>query len=129
MTVQSTMSLFYLFILSSLASFGASKDYIVDPVNLKAAGYQKFAHYHFVWLHESDTNQTSVETLVEQYRANNIPVGAVNIDARWETYFNNFIVNTDRFADFSGLVSNLHAANIKLILWYVEYLGLILSLF
>lgn len=97
--------------------FANAKDFIVDPVNLKPTNYQKFAHCHFVWLHESDTNQDSVKTLVDQYKTYNIPVGAVNIDARWETYFNNFIVNTEKFSDFPGLVNDLHAANIKLILW------------
>ena len=51
------------------------------------------------------------------YKENGIPVGAVNIDSMWATQFNNFVVNTDKFYNFTELIDNLHNEDIKVILW------------
>ncbi len=109
------------FILSiiSLLSVAASVDFIIPPVNLKPTGYQKWAHLHWAWLKNSDGNSESVKALVQGYKDNGIPLGAVNIDSTWATQYNNFEVDPTRFPDFPGLVKYLHDQDLKVILWYV----------
>jgi len=68
-------------------------------------------------VHNSKTNQQSVQDLVAGYTAQNIPVGGINIDSTWATQFNNFEVNTLKFPDFSGLITDLHAKGIHVTLW------------
>eukprot|EP01038_Epipyxis_sp_PR26KG_P009737 gene9737-13103_t len=90
---------------------------LIPVANLKPTNYQKWAHYHFVWLHNSESNQNNVSNLIKDYHSHNIPFGAVNIDSMWATQFNNFVVNTDKFPDFAGLVQEIHDQNAKVILW------------
>jgi alpha-glucosidase (family GH31 glycosyl hydrolase) len=46
-----------------------------------------------------------------------IPVGAVVLDSPWETQYNTFIPNPARYGDFNGLVNDMHARNVKVVLW------------
>jgi alpha-glucosidase (family GH31 glycosyl hydrolase) len=91
--------------------------FVVPPSPTKATNYQKWAHYHWVWLKNDDGNQANETSLIQGYQDNNIPVGALNIDSTWATQFNNFIVDTNKFPDFKGLVQQMHDDNIKVILW------------
>ncbi len=95
----------------------AAKEVVIPAANLKAANYQKWAHYHWVWLKNSDGNQQNVTNFLNQYKEHNIPVGAVNIDSMWATQYNNFIVDTAKFPDFAGLVNDIHDRHMKVILW------------
>lgn len=70
-----------------------------------------------VWLHNGESTQQNVLSLVEGYKNNSIPIGAVNIDSMWATEFNNFVVDTKKFPDLQGLIKELHDQNIKVILW------------
>lgn len=72
---------------------------------------------HWVWLHNSEVSQENILALVDGYKSRGIPVGAVNIDSTWATEFNNFVVNTNKFPDFAGMVKQLHDQDVKVILW------------
>eukprot|EP01031_Cornospumella_fuschlensis_P041570 gene41570-50731_t len=110
-------AIFVLIGVLSAAAIGSADVHVVPAVNLKPTKYQKWAHYHWVWVKNSDGNSQNVTNLVQGYKDNGIPVGAVNIDSTWATQFNNFEVDKTRFPDFAGLVNSLHAENIKVILW------------
>jgi hypothetical protein len=90
---------------------------IVPPANLKPSIYHDWAHKHWVWNHNGNNYQDKTYELVQGYLDHNIPVGAVDIDSMWETQFNNFEPNTDRFPDFKGMVNWLHDQEIRIILW------------
>jgi alpha-glucosidase (family GH31 glycosyl hydrolase) len=104
-------------LLGCLSTFVVAGPYVVAPVTLKATNYQKWAHYHWAWVKNSDGNQQNVTALMKGYQEHNIPLGAVNIDSTWATQFNNFEVDTTRFPDFAGLVKDLHDNGLKVILW------------
>jgi hypothetical protein len=70
-----------------------------------------------VWLDSGRSNQTAVSAFVADFLAHNITVGAIDIDSAWSTGFNNFVVDTTKFPDMSGLVAGLHAQSIRTILW------------
>ncbi len=94
-----------------------SLPYVVPVADLNPTNYQKWAHYHWVWLKNSESNQDNTTALLKGYRENNISVGAVNLDSTWATQFNNFVVNTEKFHDFPGLLKNIHDQHIKVTLW------------
>ena len=52
---------------------------IVPPASLAPSPYQKWAHYHWVWLVNDDGNQENCTNLIDDYISNEIPVGALNI--------------------------------------------------
>jgi hypothetical protein len=97
----------------------AQSAFVVPPSSTKATNYQKWAHYHWVWLKNDLGNQANETALVQGYKDANIPVGALNIDSTWATQYNNFVVNTDKFPDFKGLIDDLHKQGIKVTMWYV----------
>jgi alpha-glucosidase (family GH31 glycosyl hydrolase) len=107
----------FIVLLGALGFLTATPDAIVDSVQLKPTGYQKWAHLHWAWLKNSDGNQENVTNFVNGWEANKIPLGAINIDSTWATQFNNFEVDTNRFPDFAGLISDLHSRDLKVILW------------
>ena len=70
------------------ASIVESKSfYIVRPEIQSPTNYPKWAHYQWVWLHNSEITQDNILALVEGYVEHDIPVGAVNIDSTWSTQF------------------------------------------
>ena len=89
----------------------------VAPANLPSTPYYKWAHGHWVWNHNSAVNQQNTTGIVQEYLDHGIPVSAVNIDSTWATQYNNFQPNPDKFPDFKGMVSELHAQNVKVLLW------------
>jgi hypothetical protein len=62
-------------------------NYIVRPASQSPTNYPKWAHYQWVWLHNSEITQDNILNLVQGYTAHDIPVGAVNIDSTWSTEF------------------------------------------
>ena len=51
------------------------------------------------------------------FNINLYTVGAVNIDSTWATQFNNFEVDTNKFPDFTSLVSSMHQKDVKVTMW------------
>lgn len=100
-----------------LLELNQAQNYIVPPVVNPATNYQKWAHFHWVWLKNSLGNQENETSLIKNYEKYNIPVGALNIDSEWATAFNNFVVDVNKFPDFEGMINDMHDDDIKVILW------------
>lgn len=100
---------------SGVTVFASS--FIIPPAELATASYPLWAHAHWVWNKNDKSNSGNVSQLVDDYAAHEIPVGAVNIDSTWETQFNNFEIDTEKFSNFPGLVSGLHERGIKVLMW------------
>jgi len=101
----------------SLFSLSSALDAIVPQVYLKPTNYQKWAHYHWAWLKNTDGNSESIKAMVQGFKDHNIPLGAVNIDSTWATQYNNFEVDPERFPDFPAFVKYLHDEGLKVIMW------------
>ena len=112
--------LLYVFVLIiELFGHAQAQSPIVPAAILPPTNYQIWAHYHWVWNHASEDNQENVYALLDGYKTNNIPVGAVNLDSAWSTQFNNFEVDTNKFPDFTVMINEIHKRNMKVILWLV----------
>lgn len=97
-------------------------DPIVPPVDLAPSPYHRWAHEHWVWNHNSMSDQADVKQLMDDYEAHDIKFSGVNIDSTWATAYNNFEVDQDKFEDFPGLVSDIHKRGKRVILWATSFI-------
>ncbi|WP_221031319.1 TIM-barrel domain-containing protein [Actomonas aquatica] len=70
----------------------------------------------WVWEDNGNTAETTL-SLVDGYKARDIPVGAVIIDSPWSTAYNDFNWDPARYPDPRGLVDALHDRGIKVVMW------------
>ncbi len=70
---------------------------------------------HWVW--EDESTQESALALVDGYLERDIPVGAVIIDSPWETGYNTFAWDTERFPDPQGMIDELHGKGVRVFMW------------
>jgi len=69
------------------------------------------------WISKDISDRADTYAYVDGFRERGIPVGAVVLDSPWETQYNTFIPNPTRYGDFNGLVNDMHARNVKVVLW------------
>jgi hypothetical protein len=93
----------------------AAPAFVVPPAPLAAAPYAQWAHSHFVW-GEDRPNASACAALVAAYAAQNITVGAVDVDSGWSTGFDNFVVDP-AWGDLAAFVADMHARDVNVILW------------
>ena len=53
---------------------------------------------------EIDLQPLLPEDFVDGFKSRDIPVGVVVLDSPWETNYNTFVVNEDRYPDFEGMI-------------------------
>jgi alpha-D-xyloside xylohydrolase len=73
-----------------------------------------------VW-QDGDTSTASVTALVDGMSSRNIPLGAVWLDNPWDAGKGSFNFDPTRFADPDGLIAQLHAENVRLMVWLSPY--------
>eukprot|EP00117_Sycon_ciliatum_P022321 scpid86543/ scgid19292/ len=81
-----------------------------------SAPYAEWAHYHWVWLSNDRASQAAMTEYAAEYRNRSIRVGAVNMDSRWETGFNNFKFNS-KYPNVTGMVEHFHGEDVRVIFW------------
>ncbi len=79
------------------------------------APWPQFVFEHWVW--EDESTQHSALQLVDDYKAHNIPVGAIIIDSPWETGYNTFEWDTTLFPNAQAMIDSFHARGVKVIVW------------
>ena len=91
--------------------------YYHPPVSATTPPYAPWAHYHFIWLDSSRSNQSNIVTYMNDYDSYNITFGAIDVDSEWSTGNNNFQIDTNKFPNFPSFVSSIHQAGRRIILW------------
>ena len=102
-------------LLSLLLSCGGQS--AEDTATTPTAPWPDWTFRHWVW--EDESTQESAIALVDGYLDRNIPVGAIIIDSPWETGYNTFEWDTDRFPDPQGMIDYLHSRDVRVMLWIV----------
>ena len=72
------------------------------------------------WISKDISDGADTRAFVKGFEDRNIPVGAVVIDSPWETNYNTFIVNEERYPNFGQLIDDLHAKDIKVVMWITQ---------
>ena len=88
---------------------------VIPPADLTPPPWPAWVLQHWVWEHEIFTTESAI-ALVHEYLQRDIPVGATIIDSRWETGYNTFEFNRERYPDPQALIDALHALSVRVFL-------------
>lgn len=72
------------------------------------------------WISKDLSTTADTREFVAGFRERDIPVGVVVLDSPWETHYNTFVPNPDRYPDFATLLGELHDDDIRLVLWVTQ---------
>ena len=81
----------------------------------KMPAYPAFVYGHIVW--EDESTSSSLRDLIKGYQDRQIPISGVIIDSPWETSYNSFEFDAQRFPDYQKLISEIKSQDLALILW------------
>ncbi len=90
----------------------------IPPVELTPPPWPEWVLRHWVWENEGD--QASALALTDGYLARDIPVGAQVIDRPWEVQPVAFEADPARYPDLGQLVNDLHARDVRALMWIVS---------
>src|SRR4051812_43406250 len=69
------------------------------------------------WISKDISTGPDPHDFVQGMKDRDIPVGVVVLDSPWETNYNSFEPNPTRYPDFTKMVSDLHAGDVRIVLW------------
>jgi alpha-glucosidase (family GH31 glycosyl hydrolase) len=72
------------------------------------------------WISKDISDTDDTYAFVDGFVSRDIPVGVVVLDSPWETHYNTFVPNPTRYHDFDKLLADLHAQNIRMVLWVTQ---------
>lgn len=72
------------------------------------------------WISKDISDTADTRAFVQGFHDNDIPVGVVVLDSPWETHYNTFIPNPERYPKFAELVSDLRDDGIRTVLWVTQ---------
>lgn len=72
------------------------------------------------WISKDISDRADTYAFVKGFEDRDIPVGVVVLDSPWETNYHSFVPNPTRYGDFAGMLKDLHAKDIKLVLWMTQ---------
>ena len=72
------------------------------------------------WISKDISDDADTRAFVRGFEERGIPVGAVVFDSPWATSYNSMVVNPDRYPAFDQLVADLHAKNIRSVMWVTQ---------
>jgi alpha-glucosidase (family GH31 glycosyl hydrolase) len=72
------------------------------------------------WISKDISNDADTRAFVAGFEQRGIPVGAVVFDSPWETHYNTFVPNPTRYPAFDKLVADLHAKDIRAVMWVTQ---------
>jgi len=75
------------------------------------------------WISKDISDGADTYEFVKGFRDRDIPVGAVVLDSPWETHYNTFIPNPSRYPNFDKMVQDLHADDIRIVLWITNFVN------
>ncbi len=76
------------------------------------------------WISKDISDRDDTFAFVNGFKERGIPVGAVVLDSPWATNYNSFVPNPSRYGDFTDFVAQLHAQDVKVVLWTTQMLNL-----
>jgi alpha-glucosidase (family GH31 glycosyl hydrolase) len=72
------------------------------------------------WISKDISDGADTRAFIAGFQERGIPVGAIVFDSPWETHYNTFVVNEARYPNFAGMVEELHAQDIRVIMWITQ---------
>lgn len=75
------------------------------------------------WISKDISDGPDTYAFVKGFEDRQIPVGAVVLDSPWETNYNTLVPNPERYPDFAKMVADLHAKDIRVVLWTTAFVN------
>lgn len=75
------------------------------------------------WISKDISNGPDTYDFVQGFIDRDIPVGAVVLDSPWETNYNTLVPNPDRYPNFDQMVADMHAKNVRVVLWTTAFVN------
>ncbi len=72
------------------------------------------------WISKDISTGPDMREFIAGFQERDIPVGVAVLDSPWETNYNTLIVNEERYPDFDQFVDDLHADDIRLVVWTTQ---------
>ncbi len=72
------------------------------------------------WISKDISDRDDTYAFVDGFRQRDIPVGVVVLDSPWETNYNDFIPNPNRYPDFAEMVSDMADRDVRVVLWMTQ---------
>ncbi|MDF1563034.1 MAG: glycoside hydrolase family 31 protein [Deltaproteobacteria bacterium] len=72
------------------------------------------------WISKDISDGPDTYAFVEGFQSRDIPVGTVVLDSPWETNYNTFIPNPERYPDFGQMVADLRERGVRVVLWTTQ---------
>ncbi len=89
--------------------------YFCHSLTAQTTPWPEWVFHHWVW--EDESTQQSALQLIDDYKAHNIPVGAIIIDSPWETGYNTFDWDTTLYPNAQAMVDSFHARDVRVVVW------------
>jgi alpha-glucosidase (family GH31 glycosyl hydrolase) len=75
------------------------------------------------WISKDISDGPDTYSFVEGFKSRDIPVSVVVIDSPWETNYNTFIPNPDRYPDFKQMVEDLRDDDVRIVMWVTQMIN------
>jgi alpha-D-xyloside xylohydrolase len=75
------------------------------------------------WISKDISNTADTYAFVQGFRERDIPVGVVVLDSPWENQYNTFVPGSAQYPNFTRLVSDLRAMDIRTVLWVTQFVN------
>jgi alpha-glucosidase (family GH31 glycosyl hydrolase) len=72
------------------------------------------------WISKDISDDADTRAFVQGFEERGIPVGAVVFDSPWATHYNSMVVNPERYPRFDQLIDELHAKDIRVVMWMTQ---------
>ncbi|HEX7665963.1 MAG TPA: TIM-barrel domain-containing protein [Polyangiaceae bacterium] len=69
------------------------------------------------WISKDISTRDDSYDYVNGFLSRDIPVGVLVLDSPWETFYNTFEPNPNRYGDFGPFVKDMHDKNVRMVLW------------
>ncbi len=75
------------------------------------------------WISKDISDGPDTYAFVDGFEQRDIPVGVVVLDSPWETHYNTFVPNPNRYPDFANMVADLRSRDIRTVLWITQMIN------
>lgn len=72
------------------------------------------------WVSKDISDRDDSYAFVRGFLDRDIPTGVLVIDSPWETNYTTFVPNPTRYPDFGTMVADMHALDVRVVLWTTQ---------
>lgn len=72
------------------------------------------------WISKDISDRDDSYAFVRGFLERDIPTGVLVIDSPWDAQYTTFTPNPSRYPDFGGMVSDMHAMGVKVVMWTTQ---------